>query len=73
MLGSSHASSLSIIFEVLPRSLAAALTLASLFSITLSWHLTIMTRGMFGRATAMHVKVTIGKLQLLTISKESRD
>ncbi|KAJ0432175.1 hypothetical protein HanIR_Chr17g0856371 [Helianthus annuus] len=39
-------SSLSIIFVVLPRSFAATFTLASLFSITLSWHLVVMTCGM---------------------------
>ncbi|KAJ0825099.1 hypothetical protein HanRHA438_Chr17g0799481 [Helianthus annuus] len=46
MLGTSHVSSLSIIFVVLPRSFAATFTLSSLFSITLSWHLVVMTRGM---------------------------
>ncbi|KAJ0446491.1 hypothetical protein HanHA89_Chr17g0694851 [Helianthus annuus] len=46
MVGTSRVSSLSIIFVVLPRSFVATFTLASLFSITLSWHLILMTRGM---------------------------
>ncbi|MFS7965414.1 hypothetical protein Hanom_Chr09g00761971 [Helianthus anomalus] len=46
MLGISRVSGLSIIFVVLPRRFAATFTLASLFSITLSWHLSLMTRGM---------------------------
>lgn len=52
IFGSSHVSSLWIICVVLPRSLAATSTLASRFSIALSWHFIVITRGMLVRQAA---------------------
>ncbi|KVH95761.1 hypothetical protein Ccrd_002157 [Cynara cardunculus var. scolymus] len=46
MSGSSHPSRFVTISVLLPRSLVAASTLATRFSITLSWHFVATTRGM---------------------------
>ncbi|KAJ0836726.1 hypothetical protein HanRHA438_Chr16g0770271 [Helianthus annuus] len=52
IFGGSRVSSLFIISVVRPRRSIATKTLASRFSIALSWHLTVTTRGMLVRQAA---------------------